>query len=177
MKMKKLALFSFTLLTSIGFINSANAVDGSISFTGEITAQSCKIDGDNPGTKTVNLGSIPASSLASVGETAGNQNFSMTLTECTGAATKVATHFESLTLASSENRLKLDSASTAKNVEIAIYDQNGVLQPVNGTVPESSYIAITDNAATLNYIAAYYATGAATAGTANSVVSYTLSYQ
>ncbi|WP_193017380.1 fimbrial protein [Proteus sp. FME41] len=175
--MKKLTLLTLSLITSFGMINSAYAVDGVINFTGDITAQSCKIDGDTQGTKTVNLGSVPASALAAEGQTAGNQIFSMKLTECAGAATKVATHFESLALGSAENRLKLDSASTAKNVEIALYDQNGVLQPVNGTVPDASYIAITDNTATLNYIAAYYATGAATAGSANSVVSYTLSYQ
>ncbi|WP_299996472.1 fimbrial protein [uncultured Cedecea sp.] len=170
---------------SIGVLalsSSVYAVDGTINFTGEITSNTCTIDGSVAGaaTKTVALGNVPASALSAAGQTAGNKNFSLTLTDCS-AVTSVAARFESLDLASTDGYLQLSppagATPNAENVEIAIYDNNGVLQPVNGEIPSTSYVNLEDGDAVLNYIAAYYATGVATVGPANSVVSYTLSYQ
>jgi len=167
--------------------SSVYAADGTINFTGDITANTCTINGSQPGAavQTIALGSIPASALATEGQTAGNKNFSLELSDCTTALTSVAARFESLDLASPDGRLKLSPAVApainAENVEIIIYDANGNMQPVNGEIPAASYVDLSTGGATkdatLNYIAAYYATGEATVGTANSVISYTLSYQ
>ncbi|MHA7848274.1 fimbrial protein [Serratia sp. D1N4] len=173
--MKKIAIVLSLIL--VGATNLANAADGQIDFTGNITANTCSINGGLTGSQLVNLGAVPASSLASVGQTAGSQNFALTLTQCAGGSTAVAARFESLTLGNADGRLNLDATSTASNVEVALYDSQGVAQPVNGTVPASSYVTLASGNATLNYIASYYATGEATIGIANSEVSYTLSYQ
>ena len=157
-------------------MSSAHSVDGNINFTGEITANTCSINSGQTD-KTINMGSVPASALQTKGQIAGSQNFTLSLKGCTGGATAVAAHFESLVSATPEGRLKLDGTSTAKNVEIAIYDNNGVAQPVNGIVPSQSYVNLVSGEAELNYVAAYYAVGAAGVGTANSTVSYSLSYQ
>jgi len=166
--------------------SSVYAADGTINFTGDISANTCTIDGDAAGaaSKTVALGSVPASALSALGQTAGNKQFTLVLSDCSTALTTVAARFESLELASADGRLKLSppagATPNAENVEIVLYDNNGNMQPVNGEIPAGSYIELTGTttkAATLNYIAAYYATGEATVGPANSVVSYTLSYQ
>lgn len=171
MKLIKLAPIAALII-----MNGAHAIDGNINFTGEITANTCTVDGGNTD-KIVTLGSVPASALATKGQIAGNQKFTLSLSACTGSATAVAARFESLASGSPEGRLKLDSASSAKNVEIALFDANGVMQPVNGVVPTESYVNLDANKAELNYMAAYYATGQAETGSANATVSYTLSYQ
>ena len=171
------------LVSSIALValsSSVFAADGTVEFTGSITANTCTIDGSaGSATKTVTLGDIPASALSTAGQTAGNKTFSFTLTNCTAGASKVAARFESL-VASSDGYLSLTGTGTAgvaENVQIGIYDAAGLLQPVNGAVPATSYVDVVGNDATLNYTAAYYATGEATVGTANSQVAYTLSYQ
>ena len=171
------------LVSSIGLValsSSVFAADGTVNFTGSITANTCTIDGSTgAATKTVDLGSVPASALSAVGQTAGNKAFSFVLTGCSAGAAKVAARFESL-VASPTGYLALTNAGqagVAQNVQVGIYDAAGTLQPVNGTVPTTSYVDVTSGNATLNYTAAYYATGQATVGTANAQVAYTLSYQ
>lgn len=169
----------FYLVSSISLAalsSSVFAADGTIDFTGSITANTCTIDGGGTATKTVDLGAVPESALAVMGQTAGNQAFSFVLTGCTASAAKVAARFESI-IASPDGYLGLTAAATAKNVKIAIYDAAGTLQPVNGVVPTTSYVDLDNGDATLNYTAAYYATDVAEAGSADSQVSYTLSYQ
>ncbi|WP_265420930.1 fimbrial protein [Aeromonas salmonicida] len=157
------------------FSVNAIAADGQISFTGSIDANTCMV---NSGTNdfAVNLGAVPASALSNIGDIAGNQAFDMALTGCAGGATKVAAKFESLDLGAN-GFLKLNSASTASEVVIGIWDQSGAHQPINGVVPASSYVDIASGSATLSYVAAYKATGEAQVGSANSQVAYTLSYQ
>ncbi|OWF87161.1 hypothetical protein B4916_22020 [Yersinia intermedia] len=161
-----------------GVSHLATAADGQINFIGNITATTCSINSGTP-TQTVNLGDVPASSLASTGQTAGHKSFALNLTGCTGGMTAVGARFESLSLANSNGRLNLDAASDAAGVEVAIYDSIGTPQSVNGNIPDESYVMLDAGSATLNYIAAYYATGPGPAeiGSANSAVSYTLSYR
>lgn len=170
----KSSIVGASVLLSVFSIN-ASAADGQITFTGSIIANTCTV---NSGTNdlTVNLGVVPASALAVAGEIAGNQAFDIALSGCAGGATKVAAKFESLNLGA-DGFLKLNPASTASNVVIGIWDQGGILQPINGVVPTSSYVDIASGSATLSYVAAYQATGAAQVGSANSQVAYTLSYQ
>ncbi|OKP17390.1 fimbrial protein [Serratia fonticola] len=173
--MKKIALA--LSLISFGASHLASAADGQVNFTGNITASTCSINGGVASPQLVNLGNVPASSLMTSGQTAGAKSFAIELTGCTGGNTAVAAHFESLTLGNPAGRLNLDATSEASNVEIALYDSMGALQPVNGVIPAQSFVTLTGGNATLNYVAAYYATGEAEVGTANSEVSYTLSYQ
>lgn len=158
-----------------GFFSiNASAADGQITFSGSIEANTCKVNtGKND--FAVNLGTISASALAVAGDIAGNQAFDMALSDCSGA-TKVAAKFESLDLGD-DGFLKLSKASTASNVVIGIWDKSGIHQPINGVVPTSSYVDIKEGNAKLSYVAAYKATGTAEVGSANSQVSYTLSYQ
>ena len=177
MKLRHITMLSLVVLSPAAF-----AADGTITFTGTITTNTCKIDGAESvgvANKSVNLGDVPASALATEGEVAGNQAFSLVLTDCSvGSNASVAARFESLTLGTTDGYLALDATSTAENVRIGIYDTSGTIQPVNGIVPTSSYVTLgEDGDATLNYVAAYNSTGTPVAGSANSQVSYTLSYQ
>lgn len=179
MKLTKLVVTIAVLAAS----SSIYAADGQITFTGNINSSTCTINGEEgQSNQSVELADVPASSLLAAGSTSGNKSFAINLTGCVTEKSSVAAHFESISLGTTDGRLNLDTNSTAKNVEIAIYDDKGVMQPVNGVVPTSSYVALTGtedakDTATLNYVASYYSKGAAEAGTVSSAVSYTLSYQ
>ncbi|MGR2705514.1 fimbrial protein [Pseudomonas sp. IB20] len=155
---------------------AAHAADGTMNFTGNITANTCVINASAPNL-TVALGNVPASSLASSGQRAGQTPFQMSLTACSDGSTRVAAKFESGLVDSATGHLRLDATSTATNVQIAVYDTTDTDNKFGQAPTASAYQTLVGNAATLNYNAWYVATGAATVGTANSNATYTLSYQ
>lgn len=155
---------------------AAQASDGTLNFTGNITANSCVINANSPNL-TVALGDVPASALASASQRAGQTPFQITLTGCTGGATKVAAKFESGIADQTTGHLPLDATSTATNVEVAIFDATDTDNQFGQAPAPSAYQTLNGGAATLTYNAWYVATGAATVGTANANATYTLSYQ
>ncbi|KWN07833.1 pilus assembly protein FimA [Burkholderia territorii] len=166
----------------------AMASDGEITFNGKVVSTTCSITGGggaNGGKDmTVKLPSVSMSALSSTGEVAGRTPFSIQLSGCTGDSTAVMTNFEmGDTVDSASGRLNLvsggDADTVAQNVQINVLNESQeqikVGQP--GTTQNSQVVALKDGGATLNYYAEYYATAAATAGSANTRVRYTLDYQ
>lgn len=176
--MKKTLLFAAVgpvaalVLTS----SAAHAADGTLNFTGNITANTCVINASAPDL-TIALGDVPASALATPGQRAGEAAFQMVLSGCTGGSTKVAAKFESGIVDAATGHLPLDATSTARNVQVAVYDATDVDNKFGQEPPASAYQTLSGGAATLNYNGWYVATGAATVGTANANATYTLSYQ
>ncbi|KVT47654.1 fimbrial protein [Burkholderia ubonensis] len=169
-------------------MSPAMAADGEIAFNGKVLSTTCTISagGGATGGKnlTVKLPSVSAGALAAAGDVAGRTPFSIQLSGCTGDSTKVSTVFESgSTVDSASGRLNLVSAgaddTVAANVQINLLNESQ--QPIKaglaGSQQNSQVVALTDGGATLNYFAEYYATGKATAGSANSRVQYSLDYQ
>ncbi len=161
----------------------ASAADGTITFNGMVTAQTCTINGNGSGAKnfTVTLPTVSASTLAADGATAGRTPFSIELTNCTPASGNVHTYFEpGSTTDATTGRLKV-AVGGATNVQIGL--QNGDFTDIKAGFADASQnshsVAISAaGAATLPYHAQYVATGgAATAGAANSSVMYTIVYQ
>ncbi|SPU49141.1 fimbrial protein [Bordetella trematum] len=75
---------------------AAHAVDGTITINGEITDQTCKINGSLPPANfIVNLPKISTSALKTKGDTAGATLFTIALSDCPATLTgKVKAHFE-----------------------------------------------------------------------------------
>ncbi|KVN49788.1 pilus assembly protein FimA [Burkholderia territorii] len=166
----------------------AMAADGEIAFNGKVLSTTCTIGagGGATGNKnlTVKLPSVSASALANAGDVAGRTPFSIQLSGCTGDSTKVSTVFESgSTVDSASGRLNLVSAgegdAVASNVQINLLNdaQDPIKAGLAGSQQNSQVVELKDGGATLNYFAEYYATGKATAGSANSRVQYSLDYQ
>ncbi|WP_081082250.1 fimbrial protein [Burkholderia diffusa] len=166
----------------------AMAADGEIAFNGKVLSTTCTIGagGGATGNKnlTVKLPNVSANSLANVGDVAGRTPFSIQLSGCTGDSTKVSTVFESgSTVDSASGRLNLVSAgegdTVASNVQISLLNdaQDPIKAGLAGSQQNSQVVELKDGGATLNYFAEYYATGKATAGSANSRVQYSLDYQ
>ncbi|WP_027014959.1 fimbrial protein [Comamonas composti] len=162
----------------------AAAADGTITFNGQVTAQTCTINGNGSGSKdfTVTLPTVSTSALAAAGATAGRTAFNIALTNCTPASGSVHTFFEpgpTVNLTTGQLRVAA-GANSATNVEIGLLNDDfsaikaGAADASQNSKPAN--ISATGTA-TLPYFAQYVATGVAGAGAANSSVQYTLVYQ
>ena len=187
--MKKLLTTASATLLLAGIATQAQASDGSITFNGQVSAVTCTINAGSGGTNgTVTLPIVAKSSLATISATAGTTQFSINLTGCTGLGTapnnltKAAAWFENSSDVNSSGRLINTATGGAANVEIALYNLTSstpiVIGASNGPGTSGAAFPIDANgAATLNYQAKYYATGAAGAGTVTGKVNYTIQYQ
>jgi len=156
---------------------SAIAADGTITFNGEVTAQTCSVTTPGGADFTVNLPTVASSALSAAGETAGRTSFAITLADC--PAGQVATYFEpGATVDSATGRL--NNQGSAGNVQVQLLGDNSQPIPVlaSGTAQSNSqWVAVgSDNSASLDYFAEYYATGAASAGGVTTSIAYTIIY-
>ncbi|MCY1216163.1 Major fimbrial subunit SMF-1 [compost metagenome] len=162
----------------------AHAADGTITFVGKVTAQTCTINGNGTNGKnfTVTLPTVSSSTLQAAASTAGRTPFTIALTNCEPTAGNVHTFFESgATTDLSTGNLILDSgpAPVATNVQIGLL--NADASPIKAGFADaqqnSKTVALSNGAATLQYYAQYVSTGNAGAGSANSSVMYTIAYE
>jgi major type 1 subunit fimbrin (pilin) len=165
----------------------ASAADGTITFEGSIDASSCTINAT--GTRasfTVQLPKVGVNALAAAAQTAGDTPFSIRLSGCSDIAGNVSTNFEAGTAVDTATG-RLNNTATiggAKNVQLQLLNASDGSAIVIGapTASQNSHgVALAPEAAessvgvaTLNYFARYYATGAATAGSVSSLVTYSL---
>ena len=155
----------------------AKANNGTINFTGRIVPSTCSIN-FGKADLTVPLGDVSAADLATPGVRAGKKEFSIELTGCSGAGTKVAAKFDSPDANLVSGRLKLDASSAASGVEIAIYDATDAHNKMGDQPPASASQTLSSGTAVLKYSAWYVATGdALVPGTANATATYTLVYE
>ncbi|HBN8506514.1 TPA: type 1 fimbrial protein [Pseudomonas aeruginosa] len=180
-------------------VGNAMAADGTINFTGEITAASCNITGGagtnvggSKGNQTidVNLGKVSIDALGGTagGGIAGGTNINLEL-DCgdtgTGLTTvKVKFDPRSGSGIDTQNVSLLKTTGTATGVGIGIYDTSGNLLNLSanetfdaplvkeGTDPKFTY------SAKLDLRAGYVKSGsdAPQAGTANGTLPFTLTY-
>lgn len=180
----KIKLLSALLGTAVLAVSqSAAASDGQITFNGNITAQTCTINGNGSGGKdfTVTLPTVSTSTLTAAGQTAGRTPFNIALSACTPASGNVHTFFEpGPTTDATTGRLVLN-AGGASNVQLGLLnaaDFSAIKAGFADASQNSQSVAISaSGAATLSYYVQYVATGVAGAGVANSSVLYTIAYQ
>ncbi|WP_058914462.1 fimbrial protein [Entomohabitans teleogrylli] len=177
--MKRTSLLAIVI--GMNFTMPAQAYDGMITFQGDITDNTCEISVNGGGaTETVSLPKIPAFALNSPGVTQGDTPFTIALSNCTGATLSSAyTYFESGTyLDSVSGRLNTVSGSdSAGNIQIQLLDNTH--QPIfigDQSSQSSNLIDISSGSGLMDYIARYYATDAATAGTVYTSVNYSIVY-
>lgn len=185
MKKTIFAIAAIAVIGSAAF-GQAHAADGTINFVGKLEAQTCTIDVNGtvtPAIATVTLPTVSTGKLANAGETTGQTGFIIGLKNCTGPATSAAAFFESGSTVDlvSGNLKTATGAGAATNVQLQLVDgSNGnVIQAGNTSqVSGTTKIALdaTGNA-NLPYAVQYYATGATTAGTVTSSVTYSINYQ
>lgn len=177
----KTKLISTLVLTAAATTSQfAAAADGVITFTGNVTAQTCTINGSAAARNfTVALPKVSKASLGANGATAGRTPFAITLSACDPATGTVHAFFEAgPTVDAASGRLNLVGGG-AGNVQIELL--NSDMSPIKAGFADASQnskaVTLATGAGTLSYYAQYVATGVATAGAANSNVTYTIAYQ
>lgn len=134
---------------------------------------------------TVTLPTVAASALATSGQVAGTTPFSIALSGCPNGVSVATNVFSGGTVDASTGNLK--NSGGAANVEVQLLNGAGSSNAANysainlsqttASAQNSGLYNIVNNAVTFNYYVQYYATGAATAGTVQSSVQYTITYQ
>lgn len=172
--MKKIALIS--AIISLCTLNAANAADGVINFTGNITGTACVVD-PSAISQPVDLGNVATTAFSGgSGATASARRFNIVLTSCPESISSASIRFDGTTNSANPSILALTSGQTATNVGVAIYEQDSATLIPVGT-PSANITLLEDVDNTLTYFAKYMATGAVGAGTANSSTSFTVTYQ
>jgi major type 1 subunit fimbrin (pilin) len=173
--MKKTILASLLTVAVLGPL-PAFASDGTITFTGAVTAQTCTINGGAP-SFTKALPKVSSANLTS-GKKAGQTNFSIALTACTPKSGSARVFFEAgPNVNAATGRLKNTSVT---NVEIGLANADGTDITIGAPsgLQGTDYVKISDAGdATLNYLAQYVATGAAGTGDVKTSVTYSVEYQ
>jgi major type 1 subunit fimbrin (pilin) len=193
--MKK-TLFSAALAVAFGLVaTQACAVDGKITFNGQIIDTNCTVTGggnaSGNGDIIVTLPPVSVSALSTAGDIAGQVPFSLILgggANCTNGKTAALwveiPSTPNLDVATGA----LKNTGSATNVEVQMLNgntQNQINLGINTVVTNGATIlansnqpaaTVTGNTATLNYVGQYLATGAATAGTVTSYLTYSMQY-
>ncbi|HEX3379203.1 MAG TPA: fimbrial protein [Paraburkholderia sp.] len=169
------------IATAVGIPTASFAADGTITFNGTITPQTCTISGEGAGPNfTVTLPTVSTSALAIDGTPAGGTPFTIALTNCSPDSGTAQTYFEpGPTVDTATGRLR-NATGTASNVEVGLLNDDYSLIHLGAaqTSQNSKSAAISGGSALLKYIAQYVATGgAAGAGSVNTTTLYSIVYQ
>lgn len=178
--MKKASVVLFAIALAAPAL--ASGADGTIHIEGSVIAPTCVItNGPTPADIRVRLPAVAVSALSSNGQTAGRTPFFIRIADCDASTSQIQTFFEpGPTINTASNNLSLQGGTgTAGNVELQLLnaDHSQVLLGNPLGLQNSQSVAVQGGSADLRYYAQYVATGAATAGSANSSVTFTLIYQ
>lgn len=155
----------------------ANAADGTITFKGEVTANTCTVKiNDGAATNTVTLPTVTTGQLAAAGDTAAPTEVRIGLSSCSTAVSSARAFFEAgPNVTAATNNLK--NNGTATNVEVQLLTPANSAIKIGDTSQRSAAgVTLADGAAVMKYSAQYYATGASKAGTVDTSVTYSIDY-
>lgn len=177
--MKKIILAS--LLAAAISPAIAQAADGTISFTGNVTAVTCTLTSGTSGTQTVVMPDVSTATLKEPGDTAGLRVFNVTLGNCGNTVRSVRLDFGNAPAASVDPATgnMINTARTGSNVQIALYDGSNATTPMRLGATSAFTTAVnstTAGTASIPLAARYVATGQASAGAVASSIAFTIAY-
>lgn len=175
MKKTILAIALFSASTTIAMAASNNT----ITFQGEVTAQTCSVTVNgleaNP---VVLLPTVSSSDLAASGQTKGKTTFTLGVSGCTTGTSDIdiKTVFVGSQVTAAGN---LQNTGTAENVELQLLQNETTTTGINlnsNVAQEGIVLLAGETSAEHNFAVQYYATGEATPGTVLASVQYAVSY-
>lgn len=180
--MKKLAIvvLSALSLTSTAALAATTTVNGgTVHFKGEVVNAACAVDAGSMD-QTVMLGQVRSAKLAASGDTSSAVGFNIQLNDCdTSVATKAAVAFAGTSINNANPdvlALQSSAAGSATNVGVQILDRTGTPLKLDGA-DFSTATALNDGTNVIPFQARYFATAAATAGTANADATFKVQYE
>lgn len=188
MNFKTKAVVLSALITASLFSGSAvTAKDGTITFTGQISDATCDISGGDetnanqgPDFK-VTLPTVSTTALKEKGQYAGDTPFYINLsgTKCPEGklANVVFERAQSMNIDTETGFLKNHTITgAAKNVQVRILNKDKKVLDLNKINVSHQPVTINNNTGRFEYWGQYVATGQATAGTVETNVVYSISY-
>ena len=178
MKIKTLALVMLSALTSAAaYADTVNG--GTVHFKGEVVNAACAVDAGSID-QTVQLGQVRSAKLAAAGQTSSAVGFNIQLNDCdTTVSEKAAIAFTGTAIDSTNPTvlaLQNSAAGSATNVGVQILDRTGVPLALDGAT-FGAQTTLNDGTNVIPFQARYFATGAATAGTANADATFKVQYE
>ncbi|EIX6432903.1 type 1 fimbrial protein [Salmonella enterica] len=182
--MKKTMLGAF-LMVSAGVAGSAQAVDGTINFTGTVTADTCTVAINDQTNPTLNLGTVNVTDLAAQGDTGPATDFTLSLSACPSTVTTASVMFSGDQDTGLDTAFKNETSALdggAGNVGVQLYDGSQKQISPDQSVDVSGYLVAntdgTSSSAQIPFSARMIAVGdTATAGALVSHADYTINYQ
>ena len=182
---------NFALVAILGStaMSTYAAGTGTIDFTGEIKAATCKVDVNGQGNDAlVTLPTVAKNAFSGADQTAGLTAFSFNISECTGtdADTSVKAYFESgpsVDLTSGRLVNMATEGTVAKGIDLQLVDvQNNYTAIKVGSdeqmAGEAGFVKLDGDSAEMFYAVQYYSTESAVdAGLVQSTVNYSLQYK
>ncbi|MBN6042976.1 type 1 fimbrial major subunit FimA [Citrobacter sp. ku-bf4] len=182
MKIKTLAIVAMSALslTSAAALADTTTVNGgTVHFKGEVVNAACAVDAGSV-EQTVQLGQVRSAKLATAGSTSSSVGFNIQLDDCdTSVSTKASVAFSGTAIDTTNNTvlaLQGSAAGSATNVGVQILDNKGTPLALDGAT-FSAATTLNDGTNIIPFQARYYATGAATAGTANADATFKVQYE
>lgn len=188
-KLVLLVLATLSLSSTIAYASGDNPTPtpsskvtvngGTVHFKGEIVNAACAVDAGSID-QTIQLGQVRSAKLSASGKTSSPVGFNIQLDDCdTTVATKASVAFSGNAVDKTNTTvlaLQGSAAGGATNVGIQILDQTGTPLALNGTT-FSAATGLNDGTNIIPFQARYYATGVATAGTANADATFKVQYE
>lgn len=171
---------NIAIMVSGLILSSAVLADNTIKFQGEVADQTCDISiNGNASTPLILLPTVPTTSLATSGSTAGQTPFTIGLTGCTASAsaTAIKTVFVGNNLTADG---RMGNTGSASNVSLQLVDPAAPTTPLDLTGQTGSAglsLAADATSAAYDFAVEYYSEGTATPGSVLGSVQYSVSYQ
>lgn len=151
----------------------AYASDGTVTFTGQLTASTCTVDNPN---QTVILPQVSTASLTTPGQTLGQTYFNIDLSNCT-AGVNVSAFFEAGPNVNAGGRLT-NTGGSATGVDVELFNTAGTAINIGVAGQTAPVVPDATGAARLRYSAAYHRiAGSISAGNVDTSVTYAIDYQ
>lgn len=180
--MNKLALIVFSALSlssAAALADSATVNGGTVHFKGEVVNAACAVDAGSVD-QTVPMGQVRSAKLAQAGKTSSPVGFNIQLNDCdTEVSTKASVAFTGTAVDSANPTvlaLQSSAAGGATNVGVQILDSTGTPLALDGAT-FGAKTTLNDGTNVIPFQARYYATGIATAGTANADATFKVQYE
>ena len=184
--MKNPCFYKRLLIAALGIFcwHAALASDGTITFNGRITANTCAatLNETAQTSSTLTLPTVSSTNLSSIGDVAATTQFDIHLANCTiTQAANLTTYFEHGPTVNPAGRLSNDTGDSA-GVDIQLLNADGAVinASKDGGLQGDKEVAMPTGAnqtAILTYFAQYYRAGASiTPGTVITHVDYTVIY-
>ncbi|WP_240023690.1 fimbrial protein [Serratia marcescens] len=157
-------------------IAAANAADGTINFTGNVTDQTCTVE-TSSANQTIPMGNVSAKAFKNAGDTALPTKFNIALANCPETVKKASVKFDGIYAKDNTALLALNQeAGVATGIGIALYEADGATQ-----IPIASFSTAQsvqkDISNVFTYVAKYMSTSdTITVGPANATTQFSITY-